>query len=183
MLIDTNMKYLIFIVLGCISYSCSFTLAEPDMNLRLKDQKAGINSEIVDGNVLTYSVASLDEKQEIDCFYQIFQDESNYLIKASETKMREGIPCDTTYVYYFDKNEYIFAFEVKTVAKADTLFNSTTAFYNRDKKIIGKEYTTIDNCDIPQENTDSIFVNFSYFNIPADAKTFVREKKILLRNR
>ncbi|MBB4036875.1 hypothetical protein GGR21_002788 [Dysgonomonas hofstadii] len=177
------MKYLIFISLGCIFYSCSFTLPEPDMHLRLKDQKSEINSEIVEGNVLTYSVASLDENQEIDCFYQVFQDESNLLIKAAETKMRDGIPSDTSYVYYFDKNQYIFAFEVKTAIKTDTLFNSVTAFYNKEKKIIGKEYSTVDNCDIPQENTDSIFVNFSYFQIPADVKTFVREKKILLRNR
>lgn len=177
------MKYLIFTLLGCIFYSCSFTLPEPDMHLRLKNQKSVINTEIVDGSILTYSVASLDENQEIDCFYQIFQNESNYLIKAAETQMRNGKPSDTTYVYYFDKNESAFAFEVKIAADIDTLFNSVTAFYDKEMNIVTKEFATIDNCDIPIEETDSIFVDFSYFQIPADARTFVKEKKILLRNR
>lgn len=177
------MKYLVLITLGCLFTSCSFMLPEPDLNLRLKNQKSEINTNIVEGNVLTYSVASLDQDQEIDCFYQIFQDEALNLIKASETHMRNGIPSDTTYVYYFDKYETIFAFEVKITAGIDTLFNSVTAFYDRGLNMIDKEFATIDNCDIPQEKTDSISINFSYFHLPYDVKTFVKEKKILLRNK
>lgn len=156
---------------------------EPDLDLRLKSQKSTINTDIAEGNALTYSVASLDQDQEINCFFQIFQDEANNMIKAAETHMKNNVPSDTTYVYYFDKNEIMFALEVKIVAEIDTLFNSITAFYNKEMDIIGKEYATIDNCDIPQENTDSVFVNFSYFQPPYDARTFVKEKKILLRNR
>jgi len=155
---------------------------EPDLDLRLKSQKSVINTDIAEGNALTYSVASLDKDQEIDCFYQIFQDDANNLIKASETPMREGNPSDTTYVYYFDKNGITFAFQVK-VAVSDSIFNSITAYYDRSKNIIAKEFAKIDNCDIQLEESDSIYVNLSYLNLPYDVKTFVNEKKILLRNR
>ena len=71
---------------------------------------------------------------------------------------------------------------MKVTIYTDSLFNSATAFYNRDKAIIAKEHATVDNCDIPMSKIDSLTVDFAQFHIPADVRTFVKEKKILLRN-
>lgn len=182
-LYNTDMRNLVFILLGYFLYSCSAFIPEPDMDLRLKSQKLGIDTCIANGEASSLSVTTLNKDQEIHTFFQLFQNGANNLIKASETYVLDDIPSDTTYVYYFDNNERIFAFQVKIAIHSDSIYNSATAFYDSDMQVITKEFATIDNCDIPIGKNDSLLIDFSQFKIPNDITGFVKEKKIILRNR
>lgn len=177
------MKYLTLIFVLFFLSSCSNMVPEPDLHLRLKGQKQTINSIISNGEVLPHSVAALNKDQEIDSFYQLYQNGENNLLKVSETHLRDSEPSDTTLVYYFDKYENLFAFQVKVTLSNDSLYNSATAFYDNYMEIVSQEYATIDNCDTPMDGTDTLSVDFTKYHLPTDVKTFAKEKKIILRNR
>ncbi|GAB6122802.1 hypothetical protein JCM30204_39510 [Dysgonomonas termitidis] len=104
------------------------------------------------------------------------------MARASETYTRNNKTSDTTFVYYFDEHENTIAFQVKIAANNDSIFNSVTAFYNRDMDVIRKEYATIDNCDIPVNGTDSLSIDLTAYKIPPNVSTFAQRKKIILQN-
>ncbi|MFC4676095.1 hypothetical protein [Dysgonomonas termitidis] len=173
---------LFFCAIFIISIFSSCSLPEPDIALRLKNRKQAIDSIIAKGECPSHFVAVLTESQEINCYYQLFHDDSNGLARASETYTRNNKTSDTTFVYYFDEHENTIAFQVKIAANNDSIFNSVTAFYNRDMDVIRKEYATIDNCDIPVNGTDSLSIDLTAYKIPPNVSTFAQRKKIILQN-
>ncbi|SBW06077.1 hypothetical protein [uncultured Dysgonomonas sp.] len=160
--------------------SCSFS--DPEIASRLKNRKQTIDSNIANGTCASHSVAVLNQNQDINCYYQLYQDKSKSLMKVSETYTRNNTSSDTTFVYYFDENEYTFAFQVKVAMGSDSLFSSVTAFYNKNMEMVMKEYATIDNCDISVEGKDSILIDLTAYSIPPDVITFAQQKKIILQN-
>ncbi|MDR1504881.1 MAG: hypothetical protein LBT43_20725, partial [Prevotella sp.] len=99
-----------------------------------------------------------------------------------ETYTWNNAASDTTFVYYFDEDEHTFAFQVKVAMDGDSLFNSVTAFYNKNMEMVMKEYATIDNCDLPLEGKDSLFIDLTTYSIPPDVSAFAQRKKIILQN-
>lgn len=160
--------------------SCS--LPEPDIAFRLRNQKQTIDSNIANSICVSHSVAVLNQNQDINCYYQLYQDKTKDLMKVSETYTWNNAASDTTFVYYFDEDEHTFAFQVKVAMDGDSLFNSVTAFYNKNMEMVMKEYATIDNCDLPLEGKDSLFIDLTTYNIPPNVSTFAQRKKIILQN-
>ena len=164
----------------CSFLSCSFS--DPEIAPKLKDRKQTIDRNIADGTCASHSVAVLNHNQDIDRYYQLFHDKAKSLMKASETYTCKKGTSDTIFVYYFDENEYTFAFQVKIATGSDSLFNSVTAFYNKDMEMIMKEYAMIDNCDLLIDGTDSLSIDLTAYNIPPDVTTFAQTKKIILQS-
>ena len=172
--------FLLAVFITSIFFSCS--LPEPDIAFRLKNRRQTIDSIIAKGGYPSHFVAVLNEHQDINCYYQLFHDNSNSLAKASETYTRNNKTSDTTFVYYFDEDEKTIAFQVKITVNNDSIFNSVTAFYNRDMDVIRKEYATIDNCDTPVDGKDSLSIDLTLYSIPPDVAAFALQKKIILQN-
>ncbi len=182
---NTSMKSLIFtLLLGCLYSSCSFNLPDPDYHLKLKNWKQVIDEDVAAGVISAHSVAALNKEQDIDCYFQLYQNDDDNLLMASEVQIWDNNPSDTVLVYYFDEYERMFALQVKIAIEKDSLFNSVTAFYNHDMEVISKDYAIVDNCNVPvRESEDTLFVDLSYFNVPSDVQSFVKKKNIFLRNR
>lgn len=177
---DTDFLFLMAVFITSTFSSC--LLPEPDIAFRLRNQKQTIDSNIANGICASHSVAVLNQNQDINCYYQLYQDKTKGLMKVSETYTRNNATSDTTFVYYFDEDEYTFAFQVKVAIGSDSLFNSVTAFYNKNMEMVIKEYATIDNCDIPLIGKDSLFIDLTAYSIPPDVSTFTQHKKIILQN-
>ena len=177
---DTDFLFLMAVFITSTFSSCSFS--DPEIALRLKNRKQTIDNNIANGICVSHSVAVLNQNQDINCYYQLYQDKTKGLMKVSETYTRNNATSDTTFVYYFDEDEYTFAFQVKVAIGSDSLFNSVTAFYNKDMEMVMKEYATIDNCDIPLIGKDSLFIDLTAYSIPPDVSTFTQHKKIILQN-
>jgi hypothetical protein len=176
--------------------STSRLLPEPDINERLKYQKALIDTfynhnkdkvkilvKLVDKDELVEEINN--EFDEISCekTFWILKDSLNKIITIFEQPFSESGDWNIVLTHYFDKDGNTFAFERQTnffnsICTDDVAYETRTEFYSNDFKLIDKMYKLVDKNNKPLQKDSCQFPYDYEFKISPDLDKYLQTNRI-----
>ena len=176
--------------------STSRLLPEPDINERLKYQKALIDTlynhnkdkvkvlvKLVDKDELVEE--KNNEFDEISCekTFWLLQDTLNKIITISEQPFSVSGDWNIVLTHYFDKDGKTFAFEKQTnffnsICTDEVAYETLTEFYNSDFKLIDKMYKLVDKNNKPLQKDSCQFPYDYEYKISADLDKYLQTNRI-----